>query len=54
MPICSEACRKKNKVDMNVQRLGSEDFLPITSPRVPGNPLTVRSVFKTYDCFKNF
>lgn len=46
MPTCSEACRKEiNKifywivlycVDMNVQRLESEEFCPINSPRIPG------------------
>lgn len=35
--ICSEAYWMKFKVNMNVQRLESEDFLLIFSPRAPGS-----------------
>jgi hypothetical protein len=37
MPTCSEAYRMTyKKVDKNVQRLESEDNLPINFPRAPG------------------
>jgi hypothetical protein len=35
MLTCSEACQKIKNVDKNVQRLESEENLPIISPRAP-------------------
>lgn len=37
MLICSEVYQMKKKVGINVQRLDSEDFLPIIYPRAPNS-----------------
>ena len=37
MLTCSEVYRMNNKVDINVQRLDSEDILLIIYPRAPDN-----------------